>query len=178
MIWRVVLRGDPGIDGGVGRVGVQARGQGPAAAPGPGGVVDTGRGAEGSPAPGRHQGKGDGQVRGRVADAEPAEVDDRAETAVDGQQIAGVEVAVEPAGDSFMACPPCRQEQLLWWARSMRRAVGAIKVPRRLACRSVFPGWPSSARYADGNAPKRELAANHAPDTLRAGPWLRKLRTC
>ncbi|PVE11292.1 hypothetical protein Y717_14705 [Streptomyces scopuliridis RB72] len=36
------------------------------------------------------------KVAGRVADAEFTEVDDRAELAVDGQQVAGVDVAVEP----------------------------------------------------------------------------------
>jgi hypothetical protein len=59
-------------------------------------LVYTERVAEDRPRLGTHQGEGDGQIAGRVPDAEPAEVDHRAQVSVDGQQAPGVEVAVEP----------------------------------------------------------------------------------
>src|SRR5690606_3092431 len=88
--------GDDRMDGGVGGVGVQAGGEGPAAAPQPGRVVDAQLVAEHGPVAGRQQSEGDHQVTGRVTDTEAAEVDDGTEAPLAGQQIAGVEVAVEP----------------------------------------------------------------------------------
>src|SRR5215468_622798 len=68
----------------------------PAASPGPGCLVDGQPFGEDAAALAGQKRPGDGGVAGRIADAAGAEVDDRAQPPVFGQQVARLGVAVEP----------------------------------------------------------------------------------